>query len=175
MAELPVFKYNPDALALGIIKKEKFTCPVCVETREYLYDGPFFTEDEVKAVCPWCIADGRAAEEYDGEFVDGGSAEDVYDEAKIDELTKRTPSYTSWQQEQWLAHCDDFCAFKGYVGWKEIESLSDELEADLEVIKEDFDYTEDELKENLIKDGSMQGYLFQCLHCGQHRLAVDTE
>jgi len=175
MEELPHFKYNPDALKHGIIKKESITCPVCQQDREYVYDGPFFSVEDVNDICPWCIHDGRAAKKYDGTFIDGASAEDMEDDEKINELTKRTPSYTGWQQEHWLSHCDDFCAFKGYVGWKEIKPFKDELEDDLEQIMDDFDYEEDELKENLVNGSGMQGYLFECLHCGQHRLHVDIE
>ena len=174
MQELPHFKYNPDALQHGIIKKEAINCPACNEKREYVYDGPFFSEEDVDGICPWCIHDGRAAEKYEGEFIDAGSAEDVEDDEKLAELTHRTPSYTGWQQEQWASHCDDFCAFKGYVGWKEIKPFQNELENDLEQIIQDYDYDEDELKENLVDKSGMQGYLFQCLHCGKHRLLVDT-
>lgn len=173
MQDLPYFKYNPEALQHGIIKKQTITCPVCVETRTYAYDGPFYSEEDVDGICPWCIANGRAAKEYDGEFIDAGSTEDVDDDEKLIELTKRTPGYTGWQQEQWPAHCDDFCAFKGYVGWDEIKGLQTELEEDLETIKEEYDLSENEVKDMLVKGGDMQGYLFQCLHCGQHRLLVD--
>lgn len=35
-------------------------------------------------------------------------------------LLHRTPGYSGYQQKVWLSHCGDFCAFTGYVGWKEI-------------------------------------------------------
>lgn len=174
MSDLPIFKYNPDAVMHGIIKKESVTCPICNEQRAYVYDGPFFAEEEVDGICPWCIHDGSAAVKYNGEFVDAGSIDDVGDDDKLEELTLRTPSYTGWQQEQWASHCDDYCAFKGYVGWKEIKPFKDELEDDLELIMDDFGYDEDELKENLVNTSGMQGYLFQCLHCAKHRLLVDV-
>jgi uncharacterized protein CbrC (UPF0167 family) len=175
MENLPHFKYNPEALQHGIIKKESITCPVCNEDREFVYDGPFFAIEDVDDICPWCIHDGRAAKKYNGEFIDGASVEDVEGDEKLEELTHRTPSYTGWQQEHWLSHCDDFCAFKGYVGWKEIKPFKPELEDDLEEIMDDFDYSEEELAENLVNGSGMQGYLFQCLHCGKHRLHVDIE
>ena len=174
MQDLPYFKYNPDALAHGIIKKQTTICPVCAGTREYVYDGPFYSEENVTGICPWCIADGRAADEYEGEFVDEGSLDEVIDEDKIEELTRRTPAYTGWQQEQWPNHCEDFCAFKGYVGWKEISSLKNELKEDLAHIEDEYEFSENDLRENLVKGGDMQGYLFQCLHCNQHRLLVDA-
>ena len=70
MKELPTFKYNPNAERLGILKKEKTTCPVCGQDRNYVYQGPFYCIDEVEGICPWCIKDGSAAKKYDGEFQD---------------------------------------------------------------------------------------------------------
>ncbi|HJW29115.1 MAG TPA: CbrC family protein [Saprospiraceae bacterium] len=175
MPDLPQFKYNPEALAHGILKKEITTCPVCELTRDFVYEGPFFAVEDVEGICPWCIADGSAAKKYEGVFIDEASSEEIADGYKVEELTQRTPSYTGWQQEQWLSHCDDYCAFKGYVGWKEIASIKEELEDDLDRIMDDFDLSEKELKENLVNHSGMQGYLFQCLHCGQHRLHVDLE
>src|SRR5678815_4566649 len=175
MQELLHFKYNPEALTHGIIKKEPITCPVCHEKREYVYDGPFFSVEDVDGLCPWCIHDGSAARKYQGEFIDSGSVDDVGDDDKLTELTQRTPSYTGWQQEQWASHCDDYCAFKGYVGWKEIKNLKEEFSDDLNQIMEDFEFDEEELQENLVNGSGMQGYLFQCLHCGKHRLLVDIE
>ncbi|MEH6978944.1 CbrC family protein [Bacillus pseudomycoides] len=40
------------------------------------------------------------------------------------ELIHRTPGYGGWQQEYWLSHCNDFCAFIGYVEWEEIAHLA---------------------------------------------------
>lgn len=39
-------------------------------------------------------------------------------------MIHRTPGYCGWQQEYWIAHCDDYCAFVGYVGWKELVEMS---------------------------------------------------
>jgi uncharacterized protein len=61
------------------------------------------------------------------------------------------------------------------VGWKEIVPLKKELKDDVEQIKEEYGYTRKELQQYLVKDGSFQGYLFQCLHCKQHRLTVDAD
>lgn len=122
--ELPVFRYYPDPLGQGDFKNDKeVNCGCCGKKTTVYYDGPFFAEDEIEFLCPWCIADGNAAEKFDGEFVDAAEGDEVCDKAKTDELCLRTPSYHGWQQEQWLACCGDYCAFVGYVGWKEIEEL----------------------------------------------------
>jgi uncharacterized protein CbrC (UPF0167 family) len=175
MTNVPEFRYQPHAYQLGIIKKETTHCPCCEQQREYTYTGPFYTVEEVEGICPWCIKDGRAAQKYDAEFQDSGSCDEVDSEAYVDELVHRTPGYMGMQQEVWLSHCGDFCAFIGYVGWKEIVPLKKELKDDLEQIKEEYGYTQKELQQYLVKDGSFQGYLFQCLHCKQHRLTVDAD
>jgi uncharacterized protein CbrC (UPF0167 family) len=175
MNELPVFQYNPNALKLEIIRKEKTTCPVCNQVRDYVYEGPFYSIEEVEGICPWCIKDGSASRKYDGSFQDDASCEPVGKEEYLIELTTKTPGYMGWQQEQWLSHCEDFCAFDNYVGWKEISHLKEELENDLNQIKSDYGFSQDELENYLVNNGGMQGYLFKCLHCGKHRLTVDTD
>jgi len=173
---LPNFKYNPDALKLGIIRKEKTDCPVCKQQRDYVYVGPFHCEEEVEEeLCPWCIADGSAARMFKGEFAYLEFCEKVDMEEYRKELLYRTPSYTAWQQEYWPSHCGDFCAFKNYVGWKEIAAFKTELDKDLKQIGSDNGMTRAELKESLVNGGTMQGYLFQCLHCKKHRLTVDFD
>ncbi|EEM02735.1 hypothetical protein CN568_02045 [Bacillus pseudomycoides] len=122
--QLPTFKYNPNALELGIIKKEFTTCSVCKNEREYVYSGPFYSIERVESICPWCIANGNASKKFDGEFQDPHSCEEVSDEEKVKELIHRTPGYGGWQQEYWLSHCNDFCAFIGYVEWEEIAHLA---------------------------------------------------
>ena len=93
-------------------------------------------------------------------------------------MIHRTPGYCGWQQEYWVAHCDDFCAFIGYVGAKELEEMGI-LE---EVIKNgnpqqecDWDEQEIELIKTMVDGVSMQGYLFRCLHCGKHFLYYDFD
>ncbi|MBA4056203.1 MAG: hypothetical protein C0490_15920 [Marivirga sp.] len=175
MANIPDFKYNPNTIKLGIIKKEKTTCPVCEQNRDFVYTGPFFSADEVEGICPWCIKDGSAAEKYQGEFQDSASCDDVDKDEYIIELTTQTPGYSGWQQERWLSHCGDFCALKGYVGWTDIKDLKEELADDLSQIKSDYGLKQQDLENHLTNNGSMQGYLFQCLHCGKHRLTIDTD
>lgn len=135
MAELPYFKYNPNAIELGIIKIEKTNCPVCKQDRNYTYNGPFYSVDEVEGICPWCIKDGSAAKKYNGDFQDTESCESVDQEEYLIELTTMTPGYKGWQQERWLSHCGDFCALKSYVGWSQIKDLKEELKNDLSKIK----------------------------------------
>ena len=135
-----------------------------------VYRGPFYTIDEVNGLCPDCIASGAAAEKFDGEFQDSESVDEVSDPAKLDELVHRTPGYCGWQQEYWRAHCDDFCAFLGAVGYKELL----ELGVLAEVLEDLEDWQREGIQE-LEKNGDTQGYLFRCLHCGRHLLQIDYD
>ncbi|WIY59599.1 CbrC family protein [Bacillus arachidis] len=171
--QLPTFKYNPNSLELGIIKKELTTCCVCKNEREYIYSGPFYSIENVESICPWCIANGNAAKKFDGEFQDSYSCDEVNDEEKLKELIHRTPGYRGWQQEYWLGHCNDFCAFIGYVEWKEIAHLENELQQDLVEFTGYYGLSLQDFQYSLGHQGSLQGYLFKCLHCGIHRLHVD--
>lgn len=169
---IPVFKYHPDPFATGVFREleEPVVCPCCEAETSVIYEGPFYSVDEVENLCPGCIASGAAAEKYDGEFQDSESTDEVDDLDKLDELTHRTPGYCGWQQEYWRAHCGDFCAFLGYAGYAELKELG--------ILEEVLEGVEDWYRENiqhLTKDGSMVGYLFRCLHCGKHLLHVDCD
>ena len=173
--ELPKFKYNLKPLENKIIVKRLEKCPVCLKETNYIYEGPFNCTEDVENICPWCIASGDAANKYRATFQDSSQCESVNYEEYIDELVHRTPGYIGWQQEEWLSHCGDFCAFVEYVGWSEIAHLKDELKEDLERIKKDYVLTQEDLEECLINEGHLQGYLFKCVKCGKHRITVDCD
>ena len=175
---LPLFKYSPNAYKLDIFVEEEGTCSICDEKRNLKYNGSFYSIEEPDYICPWCIANGKAAEKYDGEFndycgIEGSSAESASTIPKelLLEVSTKTPSYFSWQQEEWMSHCNEPCAFIGYADTKTIEPLMSELNEDIEKNG----YGAEFIKEHLSKDGHLVGYLFQCVNCGQHRLHVDCD
>jgi hypothetical protein len=118
---------------------------------------------------------GVAASKFDGEFQDPESTDRVSNPDKLDELIHRTPGYFGWQQEYWIAHCDDYCAFVGYVGWKELVDMGidGQIEKNYDQNLNGFDIKD--VKECMYNEGGMQGYLFRCLHCGEHFLYVDCD
>lgn len=171
--ELPKFKYHLNPIKSGVIAKEKTLCPVCKELKDYRYECKPYGNIDLEGVCPWCIANGRAAEDYDVEFNDYYGYSNEVNEAQIEELIRRTPTYISWQTEHWMTHCHDFCAFVEYVGWGEIEYLYDELKEDINEVCEEMQISLEEFKMSLFNNGDFQGYLFSCVHCGKHRLHID--
>jgi uncharacterized protein CbrC (UPF0167 family) len=174
--ELPKFKYSPNCYVNGVFQNSEsgnpVVCQCCGKETDYFYNT-MYCRDTVHFLCPDCIASARAAEKFNGDFIqDAERIDDVTE--KTDELFHRTPGYTSWHGENWLAHCNDYCAFICDVGTKELEEMgiAEEVFTDYAEMDE-FDI--DEVRPYLTKAGSMAGYLFQCLHCGKYRLWVDAE
>ena len=175
MKNLPVFKYHPDPIKTGAFRvDETVTCECCNKDTNIYYSGPFYAEEEIEFLCPDCIKSGKASEMFDGTFQDDASCDEVGDNEKLNELYTRTPGYSGWQQEYWPAHCDDFCAFINYVGWREIEQMGITAEIE-EDVSASGAYPISFVKEHLSVNGRLQGYLFRCLSCGKHRLHIDCD
>ena len=168
----PIFKYHPDPFKTEVFKRreEAVRCPCCGKETFVTYEGPFYSVENVEHLCPDCIASGAAAEKFDGAFQDSESVDEIDAPEALEELTCRTPGYCGWQQEYWRAHCDDFCAFLGAVGYEELLELGVLAEV-LEVLE---DWQREGIQE-LEKNGDAQGFLFRCLHCGRHLLQIDYD
>ena len=165
------FKYHPNLYTDEVLIHGERVCNCCRKTVSEYIDMVYSAED-LDCICLSCIYDGSAAEKFNAEFVQ--YAEKVSDPGKRDELFHRTPGYMSWQGENWLACCDDYCAYLGPVGIKELEDLGIKDEALRDYAAQDPSYPIDVVEEYLNKDGDMTGYLFRCLHCGKYRLYVDA-
>ena len=143
------------------------------EERNLKYTGSFYSVEEPEYICAWCIENGKVAKMFEGEFNDYAgieNSENINKELLL-EISERTPSYISWQQEVWLSHCNQPCKLLSYADAKTIEPFLDELNDDIENIG----YEPEMIREHLSKEGSLVGYLFQCVNCGQHRLHVDSD
>lgn len=173
LKELPFFKYHPDPLETGSFEEgEEKVCPCCGNKSKVYYSSYPYCSENVEYICPTCISNGEAARKFDADFVQNAEWHGAPDKEKDDELFHRTPGYMSWQGEYWLSCCDDYCAYMGTVGTRELKAMNI---AD-EVIEE---YVQrgafEDIGEYLVKDGPMCGYLFKCLHCGKYHLWVDAD
>jgi uncharacterized protein CbrC (UPF0167 family) len=112
---LPTFRYHPDPVGTGSVIASDAACACCGVHRGFIYTGPVYAVDELDdALCPWCIADGSAAARFDASFTDVGVDVPADVPADVpDEVARHTPSFSSWQQDHWLYHCADACAFIG--------------------------------------------------------------
>ncbi len=176
----PMFRYHPFPVYTKAIKPWPITCPVCGQASEYSYAFVTYPTDEEDdeeqevQICPWCLHDGAAARQYPHiSFNDPPVAPDV-DEAARDELAHRTPRYASFQEQEWLVHHGDYCAFVGYVGWREIAAFAGELTNDLARLRRRLGWRKPEL-ESWVNGASVQGYLFRCTTCGVHQLTFDQD
>lgn len=172
---LPFFKYHPNPLETGNITVSNDICLCCNNKRGYIYQSSIYTsQDLVGSVCPWCIANGSAAEKFEAIFSDDSIlVEEGISPEIIEEVTKKTPGYISWQQETWLTHCKDVCEFHGDAEEKEIENL------DSETIHRFFFENEirDEVGEIILKSYQKGGnpaiYKFVCRHCKEVKFYFD--
>ncbi|MFJ2505036.1 CbrC family protein [Microbacterium sp. NPDC087592] len=180
--ELPKFRFHPNAYDLGAFESVVGRCDACRSDRTLRYTGSFYAVDEVEYICPWCVADGTAARLFDGEFSDYAGIEGIPPEpgspATVDldeaiEVCTRTPSYPSWQQEQWPSHCGRPCAFMGDIGASDLPRYQDEPDFAADV-DGGLGWDPPLLRTHLTAGGDLAGYLFQCLSCGAHRLHVDA-
>lgn len=171
------FKYHPNVWKQNVFSHKKDNkrsiCQCCENETEYFIENMYSIED-VNCICPDCVANGKAAEKFDGDFIQDAECEKVSDKKKINELFKRTPGYISYQGEHWLACCDDFCAYIGEVGIKDLKEMgiAETLISEYEENNPD-DYYEDCME--YLGNGIMQGYLFRCLHCNKYHLWVDAD
>lgn len=121
-AGLPSFRYHPDPVGSGALARTDLGCEVCHRARGWRYTGPVFTEDDMVAeaqdagdlaICPWCIADGRAARELGASFVNypAPSGRRRVPAEAVDEVEHRTPGFATWYHPVWLEHHGDACAY----------------------------------------------------------------
>ena len=170
---LPHFIYHPDPLATGaFVEGEAKVCPSCGKKSNVYYNLLPYCIDNIENLCPFCIANGLAAEKFDAEFVQDAEGQGELDPEKDQLLFCQTPGYSSWQGENWLSCCQDYCAYLGTVGTRELKAMgiAEQVLADYE---ESGGYQD--IEEYLVKDGSLCGYLFRCLHCQKYQLWVDSD
>jgi uncharacterized protein len=166
---LPVFAYHPDPMATGSIKPSEQACACCARRRGFVYTGPVYSVEEVEALCPWCIADGRAAERFDATYCDVIPPPGIAD-AVVDTIAKRTPGFNGWQQERWLFHCGDGAMFLGPAGARELRGDEQAL-ASLRAELAEYRWIDQQIAgylDALDRDGQPVAYLFECRSCGTH-------
>jgi uncharacterized protein len=166
--QLPFFRYHPDPLATGAIEKSNVTCVCCGKARGMIYVGSVYSKTDLDGVlCPWCIADGSAASKFHAAFADSNPLIRASVPSNIvEEVHLRTPAYISWQQEHWLAHCNDACEFHGDASVDDVQSASEETKMHWMAY-----YHKDDADWKRIIDGYVPGgdsalYKFVCRHCG---------
>ncbi|MET8463579.1 CbrC family protein [Micromonospora zamorensis] len=185
----PVFRYHPDPLATGSAVRIQHECSVCRQLRKTRYAGPIYGR-QPDSLCLHCIYSGKASRalglvvaatdgsdilEMPADFSDAVDVPDDVPQHVIEEITRRTPGFTGWQQGSWLYHCGDGAAFLGPVGYRDVESHPDALNM-LRTTHRQLGWSTEETEEflhRLSRNDEPTAYLFQCLHCATHLASWD--
>lgn len=166
------FRYHPDPLKTGVFSRGEVVCECCDAPTSIFFSGPVYGESEGAVLCPACIASGRAAEKLQCCFTIPECCDDIGDPDKLAELCCRTPGYEGIQQEHWLSHCGEYCAYLGQVSYEEMKGkIRREARETWHERPQRFDF--DHACGSL--DLQFEGYLFRCLVCGKHLLYVQRD
>jgi len=156
-----------------MVEESEVKCSCCNQHRGYIYilslDGADQDTLSDEFVCPWCIHNGEAAKKYGVEF---GRPEDwKIPKDVIDELRFRTPGFLSWQNEDWLVHCNDACEYHGMATASYLAKVTDEQKAQLLELTQFSEDTWKQLMDSAPEPDAFiddpQIFIFRCRHCGQ--------
>lgn len=174
---LPDFRYHPDPVATGNVGPSTTACRVCQQARGYVYLHDAIHEgrgDYSEQICPWCIADGRAASTLDVAFACSLDIDESVPKSALEELSLRTPGYVSFQGEKWLAHCNDACRFLGDATMEQVSQASAATIAAWCAVNDADETRWLELVSDYAPGGDIGFYTFECLHCGLIQFHVDA-
>jgi uncharacterized protein CbrC (UPF0167 family) len=112
---LPRFPYHRDPVASGSMKESNAVCDCCGKARGVVYAGVTYARAKPKGLCPWCIADGSAADKFDAQFFDAEFVEYVGDKRVRIELPKYlyravfgcTIGFATYNPIDWWVHCGE--------------------------------------------------------------------
>jgi uncharacterized protein len=175
---LPDFRYHPDPVGSGSVIASAESCDACGQARGYVYDGPVYADDDQWSFCPWCIADGSAAKKHDVGFTEDPRWGLDVPPSVVDEVVHRTPGFSAWQQERWLAHHGDAAAFLGACGIGELHEHGVAAVAAMRRHAAQRLGPGEDLNaylQSLDANGSPTAYLFRCLHCPEYLVYSDSD
>lgn len=172
--DFPQFTYHPHPLDTGAVIASDATCECCGQARGFICSSGMYCRDNVEAICPWCVADGSAADKFNGHFVDDYPLLDAgLDIAIVKEVAERTPGYVSWQQEVWQSHCNDACEFHGDAELADLQALQGEALEDFLAEYLPNHALWQKLLSSYQKGGNPAIYKFKCRHCQQAIFTLD--
>jgi uncharacterized protein CbrC (UPF0167 family) len=107
---LPVFPYHRDPVSSGSVEASNALCACCGKANGIRYTGNVYSRQEVEEVCPWCIADGSAAERFDAIFIDGHFCDDQFNYIELSPeldtaVFARTIGFATFNPVAWWVHC----------------------------------------------------------------------
>jgi uncharacterized protein CbrC (UPF0167 family) len=166
--QLPTFPLFQDPLREGSFKRKNLPCDFCGKKRGFLYNGTMYSPGASlpdRPVCPWCIADGSAA---NAGYIFNHVWMAVSQEDK-ELLEGRTPGYSSWYDPEWQVCCNRPCVF---LGRAESSDLRGRWASAVPVIFSRCELSPtriEQLIDMMDPESSPCAYVFQCRECGALR------
>jgi uncharacterized protein len=111
-SSLPRFPYHRDPVASGSIKESDDPCECCGRIRGILYNGVVYAISRVQSLCPWCIADGSAADKFDATFFDADFVDSKLKRVELPQEFHRavfgcTIGFPTYNPIGWWVHCGE--------------------------------------------------------------------
>lgn len=171
---LPDFEYFPDPLRNGSIVEKQGSCLCCNQTRAFMYVGPIYSTDDIEEVCPWCIADGKAASKWSASFNGVHHASNEVPLDVVETIDQRTPGFETWQGNAWLFSANDALIFVGEVVGKELlnENNLAKIKACRSALSE-WNLPQDFELSDVVIGGQPAIYLFQDKFSGTYKAYAD--
>jgi len=176
--KLPSFPLMDDSARDRVFERSSDPCDCCGEARGWKYTGPVYGEPDEPTICPWCIADGSAAEELEASFNDGEDyeAKRALAGVDLDLVEHRTPGFTTWQGNHWKVCCDSACKFMGDATAEDLTgrwaSLVPAIRKDM---GESIDWVDDWIADQADYGSSPALYVFQCRNCSRLHFYWDID
>tara|TARA_R110000868_G_scaffold273797_1_gene533012 strand:- start:1294 stop:1731 length:438 start_codon:yes stop_codon:yes gene_type:complete len=109
-SELPYFPYHRDPFESQSVRESNAKCDCCGEAKGIMYDGVMYSLDDPENICPWCIADGSAAEKYEGSFFDSYFVDENHKPVEVaskfyKEVYCKTIGFATYNPIGWWVHC----------------------------------------------------------------------
>lgn len=139
-----------------------------------MYVGPIYSIEDVDEVCPWCIADGKAASKWSASFNDIDNVPDGVPKHVVEIIDGRTPGYEAWQQNRWLFSDRDALVFVGEVVGKDL--LNEDDQAKINACRRalsEWSFPPDFNLSSLVIGGQPAIYLFQDKASGAYEAYAD--
>jgi uncharacterized protein len=173
MDPLPTFRYFPDPVGEGSIKRAEKTCECCGRARGWMVTQSMHCSTSDVHPCPWCVADGSAVEKWGGCFnvIDVRAVPD----AVRDEVGCRTPGFLTWQEVDWRFCCNDACVYLGEANYEDLTVKWPEAGAALlaeMTLGMRGQETDDEILRRFTHNDPV-AYAFRCRHCSKFKVAWD--
>ena len=150
-------------------------CIACGDARGFMYTGPVYAVEEfVDEFCPWCIADGSAAAQFDAAFTDIDC--NVPDDVPAERARRHRPPHARLRQRGSRTIGSTTAATAPCSSAAPAAPSSSRTRTRSSRCGRRSPAGDAQVEQHLAamdKDGEPTAYLFRCRHCGTHLAYAD--